>query len=59
MSPWYDTKVNYPFIAITPRFTLAWSGSTCYGVPSMNQIQLWENYSYLIRPCAKKKINNQ
>ena len=28
-SSWDMGSVEYPFIAITPRFSLAWSGSTC------------------------------
>ena len=35
----------YSFNVITPRSTLTWSGSI-YKVPSMDQIDLFENYSF-------------
>ena len=41
-SPGALENVYYAFIAITPRFTLTWSGSDCYG-SSMGQIELF-NY---------------
>ena len=43
---WWDSNsVDHgePFIAITPRFTLAWNGSTCW-VPSLGQIDLFRNH---------------
>ena len=42
--------MEYLFIAITQT----WSGIPIR-VPSMGQIDIFKNYSYLIEPCAQKK----
>ena len=36
--------MKYPFIAITPRYTLTWNGCVCYGPFYGVEIDLLENY---------------
>ena len=55
----YMRNREYPFIAIIPKSTLTRSNSTCYGVSSMGQINMFKNYSYSIGPRAKKTIEKQ
>ena len=46
-------SVGYPFLAIAPWSTLFQIGSP-FNAPSMNEIDLFKNYSYHIGPCTKK-----
>ena len=42
-------SITRAFIAITPRSTLIRSGNSIFRIPSMGQIDLCINYSYLIK----------
>ena len=45
---WWGSNSNVEFIAISFRCTLTWTHKYIFSVPSMGQIDLFENYYYCI-----------